>query len=346
DSTGQSTSFAGTSINNADAFTATTYSGFDFTDTWVLIDGETRPMLQSEYSTSIATAHQLQLMSQNLGADYTLVGDIDMTGAFTANSGGNYGDVWGSSGFNPIGTFSGNFNGQGHTITDLTINRGSINNVGLFRVLTGTVSDIGLVGGSITGNGDSGTLVGAVNASGSVTRAYSTAAISANGNFAGGLIGHNYGTVSLSYAGGAVTSTAASAGGLVGMNDVGGTISDSYATGAVTAATYAGGFAGGNRGTLEHVYSSGLVSGGGGNGGLTPYNVGTITESYWDTQTSGTTSGYGTALTTAQLQGTFPTGFSGAVWGTGANLYPYFNWQYATTPVAVSGKAYSDSGTT
>ncbi|WP_339613877.1 MBG domain-containing protein [uncultured Parvibaculum sp.] len=343
DSTGQSTSFAGTGINNADAFPATTYSGFDFTDTWVMLAGETRPMLRNEYATTIFTPHALQLMSQDLGADYKLGTNLDMTSGFTA-SGGTYGDVWGTAGFVPVGTFLGSFDGQSHTITDLTINRGSTDQVGLFSLLSGTVSDVGLIGGSITGGGESGTLVGVVNASGSVTRAYSTAAISANGNFAGGLIGHNFGTVSLSCAGGPVTSTASSAGGLVGVND--GTISDSYATGAVSATTYAGGFAGGNRGTLEHVYSTGLVSGGGSNGGLTPYNVGTITESYWDTQTSGTTSGYGTALTTAQLQGTFPTGFSSAVWGTGANLYPYFNWQYATTPVAVSGKAYSDSGTT
>ncbi|WP_454181706.1 MBG domain-containing protein [Parvibaculum sp. MBR-TMA-1.3b-4.2] len=343
DSTGQSTSFAGTGINNADAFTATTYSGFDFTDTWVMLAGETRPMLRNEYATTIFTPHALQLMSQDLGADYKLGTNLDMTSGFTA-SGGTYGDVWGTAGFVPVGTFLGSFDGQSHTITDLTINRGSTDNVGLFSYLTGSVSDIGLVGGSITGSGQSGALVGVVNASGSVTRAYSTAAISANGSFAGGLVGQNSGTISLSYAGGPVTSTASSAGGLVGVND--GTISDSYATGAVSAATFAGGFAGGNRATLTNVYATGLVTGSGTNGGLTPYNVGTITAGYWNTETSGTTGGYGTGMTTAQLQSVLPTGFSGALWSTGTNLYPYFNWQYPSGAEAVSGFAYNQSGST
>ncbi len=344
DSTGQGTSFAGTGIDNANAFTQSTYSGFDFTDTWVMLAGETRPMLRNEYATTIFTPHALQLMSQDLGADYKLGTNLDMTGAFTANSGGYYGDVWGSSGFDPVGTFLGSFDGQSHTIADLTINRGSTGNVGLFSYLTGSVSDIGLVGGSITGSGESGALVGVINASGSVTRAYSTAAISANGNFAGGLVGQNSGTISLSYAGGPVTSTASSAGGLVGVND--GTISDSYATGAVSAANFAGGFAGGNRATLTNVYATGLVTGSGTNGGLTPYNVGTITAGYWNTETSGTTGGYGTGMTTAQLQGSLPTALSSATWGTGAGLYPYFNWQYPSGAEAVSGFAYNQSGST
>ena len=236
-----------------------------------------------------------------LAKDFVLANDVDASGTSGWNSG---------AGFDPIGTFGGVFNGQGHAITGMTINRGSTNNVGLFGVLSGTVSDIGLIGGSFTGLGESGTLVGIVNASGSVTRAYSTAAIMAGGNFAGGLVGQNFGTVSLSYAGGTVTSSASSAGGLVGVND--GTISDSYATGAVSAANYAGGFAGGNRVTLERVYSTGLVSGGGSNGGLTPYNSGTITAGYWNTETSGTSSGYGTGVTTAQLQSLST--FAGAGW--------------------------------
>ncbi|MEJ2411202.1 MAG: GLUG motif-containing protein, partial [Novosphingobium sp.] len=342
DSTGQSTSYAGTGISNANAYTQATYPGFDFTNTWVMTEDETRPMLRNEYAKVIFTPHALQLMSLDLSASYRLGADLDMTRAFTA-SGGTYGDIWGTAGFVPVGTFLGSFDGQSHTITDLTINRGSTNAVGLFRFLSGTVSDVGLIGGSFTGSGQAGTLVGVVNGSGSVTRSYSTSSLTASGNFAGGLVGQNSGTISLSYAGGAVTSTASSAGGFVGVND--GTISDSYATGAVSATTYAGGFAGGNRAILTHVYATGLVTGSGTNGGLTPYNIGTVTQSYWDTQTSGVTSGNGTGLTTAQLQGTLPTGFSGSVWGTGAYLYPYFAWQYATTPVAVSGFAYSDAGT-
>ena len=51
-----------------------------------------------------------------------------------------------------------------------------------------------------------------------------------------------------------------------------------------------------------------------------------------------------TGRTTAQLQGGLPSGFSSSIWGTGANLYPYFTWRYSTTPIAISGKAFSNGG--
>ena len=38
-------------------------------------------------------------------------------------------------------------------------------------------------------------------------------------------------------------------------------------------------------------------------------------------------------------------GFDSSVWGTGDGLYPYFLWQYPTTPQAVSGFAYGGGGT-
>ncbi|MEJ2457566.1 MAG: filamentous hemagglutinin N-terminal domain-containing protein, partial [Novosphingobium sp.] len=164
DSTGQSTSYAGTGISNANAYTQATYPGFDFTNTWVMTEDETRPMLRNEYAKVIFTPHALQLMSLDLSASYRLGTDLDMTPAFTA-SGGTYGDIWGTAGFVPVGTFLGSFDGQSHTITDLTINRGSTNAVGLFRFLSGTVSDVGLIGGSFTGSGQAGTLVGVVNGS-------------------------------------------------------------------------------------------------------------------------------------------------------------------------------------
>ncbi|WP_158279335.1 MBG domain-containing protein [Azospirillum humicireducens] len=344
DSTGQSSSAAGTSITNANAYTEATYSGFDFTNTWVTLAGETRPMLRSEYSTVIFTPHALQLMQQDLTASYKLGANLSMTPAFTA-SGGYYGDVWGSSGFKPVGDFSGSFNGQSHTIAGLTINRGSTQEVGLFGVLTGAVSDVGLVGGSITASDSSGSLVGSIPSTGTVTRSYSTASVSGTGNFIGGLVGINDGAISLSSFGGAVTTTGSVVGGLVGGLLSSGTISDSYATGSVSGANWIGGLVGAMYGgTISHAYSTARVSGPGNKGGLTSGGTGTVTESYWDTQTSGTGVGPGTTRTTALLQGSLPTGFSSAIWGTGTNLYPYFKWQYSTTPVAVSGRAYSDAG--
>jgi hypothetical protein len=82
--------------------------------------GATRPMLASEYSTTINNAHQLQLMSMAPAASYTLGQNINAAATGTAK------DVW-SSTFIPVGhvgtKFTGTFDGQGHTIGGLTINR-------------------------------------------------------------------------------------------------------------------------------------------------------------------------------------------------------------------------------
>jgi hypothetical protein len=142
---------------------AANFADFNFTATpgatgnnWVIVNadgslnstgtsgGGTRPMLASEYSTSISNAHQLQLMAMALGASYTLGSNINA--AATANST----DVWGSSGFVPIGTFTGTFDGLGHTISGLFINS-TASNVGLFSKTSATsvIKNVGMVGGSV-----------------------------------------------------------------------------------------------------------------------------------------------------------------------------------------------------
>ena len=90
------------------AFKQSAYAGFDFTPgtgTWFMVDGSTRPFLQSEYSTTINNAHQLQLMAMNLGASYTLGSNIDASATARAlNSGAaNAAGMWSNAGFAPIG---------------------------------------------------------------------------------------------------------------------------------------------------------------------------------------------------------------------------------------------------
>ena len=148
-----------------------------------MIDGETRPFLQSEYSTTITNAHQLQLMTMDLSANYTLANDIDLGPALTADANGNYPGMWGSGGFVPIGglfsNFTGTFDGNSHTIGNLTINRPSIDYVGLFGYVSGgTVRNVGVLGGSVTGQVNTGALVG-YNNIGTVTQSYETGAVKA-----------------------------------------------------------------------------------------------------------------------------------------------------------------------
>jgi hypothetical protein len=112
------------------AFKQSAYGSFSFPATgstgWFMIDGQTRPFGRWEYQATITNAHQLQLMAMNLGASYTLAGNIDL-GSSLAAVGGKYPGMWSSAGFVPIGSsatkFTGGFNGQGYSIANLTINR-------------------------------------------------------------------------------------------------------------------------------------------------------------------------------------------------------------------------------
>jgi len=254
---------------------------------------------------------------------------------------------------------------------------------GLVGQNDGTIGDSYVTGNVGATNGDVfwvGGLVG--QNTGSIANSYSTASVISYHNFAGGLVGLNTGTVTQSYATGAVIGAAnigglvganeggsisqsyatgnvearKSGGGLVGYNSAG--ISNSYATGSVTSTSttgqYFGGLVGLNGGRINRAYSIGQVNASYNTGGFVGFNNanGSLIRTYWDTQTSGTNKGIGngtlggdlTGRTTAQLQAVLPAGFSSSIWGTGPSLFPYFQWQYPTTPKAVSGKAYSNAG--
>ncbi|HEV2498123.1 MAG TPA: YDG domain-containing protein [Terriglobia bacterium] len=329
-------------------------------------NGGTMPMLASEYSTTINNAHQLQLVAMAPSASYTVGTDINASATGSSTSAATGTDGWGPSGFIPVGeitAFTGTFNGLGNTISNLTINT-SVTNAGMFGQIGsgGVVENIGLVGGSVT-NGASNSYVGrlAGDNDGTITNAYATGAVTGvNGNYVGGLVGFNQSTITDAHATGAAGGGSDSVvGGLVGYNN-GGTIADSYATGALTAGidsyvgglagfsngtitnayatgaatggtdNYAGGLVGFNDGTISGVYATGAVSGGIEIGGLVGFNLHPITDSYWDTATTGTTSGVGfgsasgtTGLTTAKwlTQGPIATGtWNTSTWVTG---YPY-----------------------
>ena len=180
----------------------------------------------AEDATTATSTPSLQGMAAttNLLTNYALGNNISASAT----------SIWnGGLGFTPILYYQGSFNGLGHTINDLTINRTSTGNVGLFGInATGNISNIGLVGGSVTGLDN-----------------------------VGALVGFNQGTISNSYASGLVIGRY-STGGLVGSNESSGTIRSSYATGAVTAImNNAGGLVGNNAGSISNSYATGVVNG-------------------------------------------------------------------------------------
>ena len=173
-------------LTTAQARSQSSYSWFDFNNDWVMFDG-TRPFLRAEWSTSIRNAHQLQLMALDPTASYTLVRDFDASETAGTNASG----MWSTAGFNPIGDstsrFTGTFDGLGHTIIGLTINRLSEDDVGLLGFAEGaTIRNVGLEGGSVTGKDNVGGLVGYL-AVGTITTTYATGAVTGSDGV-GGLV--------------------------------------------------------------------------------------------------------------------------------------------------------------
>lgn len=241
----------------------------------------------------------LQDVSRDLSSNYALGTDIDASVTF------------GTGVFTPIGTstkpFSGQFDGMGHTIDQLSFqNLTQVTGpIGLFGTIgkTGVVRNVGLTnsntdpspppyghfscpaGGCVVGiiAGDNHGVLANVYTSGGMTD--DAPAISA---MFGGLVGLNEGLIERSWSN-ASSGDSLVNGGLAAVNS--GTITQSYASGGMWANgthTIAGGLVGINRGTITQSYTSGgyLVGGEGdtaGNnviGGLVGENSGTISQSF------------------------------------------------------------------
>jgi filamentous hemagglutinin family protein len=316
DTSGQGSSSGGSPLTDAQMRTASSFSTWTFgtggnVSGWVIVDGDgslnnaggaaggTTPMLLNEYSIALSNAHQLQLMALNLTADYTLLNNIQAG----ATAGG---DVWGAAGFIPVGGngalgFTGNFDGNGYTVSGLTIVNTLNSDVGLFgETENGSVGNLKIADAAISSSVDSniGILAGlnedatisGVQSSGAVTldttfgnaggllgdnggvleNASSSAEVSdaaTGAYYLGGLIGYSTGTVDGSSASGGVSGSGnAGVGGLIGSNAGGGAVTDSHASGKVSISEGSEGVAGGLigydlTGQIYDSHASGSVTG-------------------------------------------------------------------------------------
>jgi len=281
------------------------------------------------YSSYSITAHfgikiwdwpDLDAIRDNLGGRYYLMNDLNSTTAGymelaspTANGG---------KGWHPIGTisdessFTGTFDGLGHEIRDLFINRPDEYTVGLFgRVISGIIKGVGVVNATVTGNEGVGSLVGWAGqitvsnsystgivtgyssvggligvGDGWINNCYSTGSVTGNESV-GGLVGESYAHLSNSYSSGTVTG-GSHVGGLVGTNGCPGVVSNSYSTGNVSGDTSVGGLVGYNYQILSGSYSTGSVTGNESVGGLIGWNgfAGTVSNSYSTSSVTGNSS--------------------------------------------------------
>ena len=287
---------------------------------------------------------------------FKLVADIDLR----AYSGSAY-KIIGTG--EMLESFSGVFDGNDHTISNLNLTSARPQHVGLFGYVSGQIRNLGLENPRVFAQGfNVGALAGYLD-SGTITDCYATGVDVSGDDNIGGLIGESTGRVFDCYSTGKVSGDY-NVGGLIGLvadstvntsyskanvsgnGDIGGlvgktgdeagVVSDCYATGNVTGNLYVGGFVGQvERGRTYKCYSTGRVSGNQFVGGFTGYIrvLGDAIFCFWDTQHSGqSTSAGGTGKTTAEMQTihTF-TDASWDFWNTwtmceGTN-YPVLLWQ-------------------
>ena len=241
--------------------------------------------------------NQLQAMNTNLPGYYALGRNVDAAETAGWSAG---------AGFVPVGTgdnygFSGQFDGLGHTISALAINRPLSWYIGLFGRNVGQIRNVGVVAAAVDG-----------------------------ASAVGALVGFNYGIVSDSFSTGAVKSHygdsysgSGAVGGLVGINNAivtglfspGGTVSNSYSTAAVDGYYSVGGLVGFNSGAVSNSHSTGPVKGQYGTyrgvvGGLVGFNAsGTVSNSY----TTGAVDGFNTVGGLVGLNGSSNNVTSGTV---------------------------------
>jgi len=329
------------------------FAGWNFQSIWWILEGVDYPRLcwEEKYGGGsgqpnnpylIYTAEQMNTIGacqRDWDKHFKLMANIDLS-AFTGTS------------FNIIGTypdnpFTGVFDGSGHTISNFNYTVIEDSKIGLFGYINspnaqikdlelidpnidagvgdevgslvgcveyGTVANCYVEGGSVSGNGTVGGLVGS-NYAGEIFQCHATSSVSGYSRV-GGLAGENNGTITSCYSSADVRAYCR-VGGLVGFNWGNGTITNSYAAGSVSGNNQVGGLVGWNWNTISNCYATSGISGVNRIGGLVGSSSGTVTASFWDTETSGqTTSDGGTGLPTAEMQT--------------MNTFMYAGWDFIT----------------
>ena len=238
-----------------------------------IADGGTRYIVSSPAALEAWATEMKNDAKQNLNC--TLAADIDLTGK-----------EW-----TPIPGYTGTFDGDGKTITGLTINKSSESNVGLFASIIegGTVKNLTLDNVNIiTASSNVGAIAG--ENSGTIENCSVSGNVEGNElnvSYVGGITGKNQGTITACHS--SATVKGINVGGIAGQSNA--FITACYSTGNVTVEnniasySYVGGVVGQNtvRANLTACYATGDVKGGGDYvGGVVGYNAqGIVSHCYW-----------------------------------------------------------------
>lgn len=248
--------------------------------------------------------------AETLGKNYRLKADLNLK----------------DTPFNGIGSagqpFTGMFDGQGHTISHVTVNAPEGENVGFFNAIKGaTIRDLKLVNVQIVGKENVGGLVGSArvqldssdlskNVANLIGGCSVSGTVTGTKNV-GGLVGLNEGKTdpkTLFSIASAVDKCAASVtvngkemtGGLVGKN--GGTITKSSSGGTVKGDTTTGGLVGDSSGDIYDSHTSCTVAGSSHTGGFVGFSDGAVKDCYSIGGVSGTdyTGGFAGVISRAE----------------------------------------------
>ena len=273
-------------------------------------DGKTYEVYNAEGLKNIA---ELVNEEWKLDINITLTNNIDLTGI-----------DWTPIGKDDNKAYTGTFDGNGKTITGLTVTR-SNRYTGLFGFIKGTVKNVVLTEVNIT----SGTFVGGVagwSFGGNIENCSVSGSVSgSSGSDVGGVVGYQQVGSITGCSSSATVKGTGRAGGVVGVTNGGTTpLTACYATGNVTVENdgtsnaWAGGIVGMNgTGTLIACYAAGNVSG---NivGGAVGVNYATVTACYWsglpDNDNGGATKVDGTTVTWQNAVDAMNAALNGSGW--------------------------------
>ncbi len=255
-----------------------------------------------------------EAVQKDMTLNCTLADNIDLTGKDWTPIGTSFGN-----------SYTGTFDGNGKTITGLTVT-GSDRYTGLFGFIKGTVKNVVLTEINIT----SGTFVGGVagwSFGGNIENCSVSGSVS--GSDVGGVVGYQQGGSITGCSSSATVKGTQRAGGVAGATNSGATLTACYATGDVTVENdgpnnaCAGGVVGSNAySTVIACYAAGNVSGTGSGtihvGGVVGENYATVTACYWsglpDNDNGGATKVDGTTVTWQNAVDAMNNALNGSGW--------------------------------
>ena len=257
-------------------------------------EGGVMQLRESGGRIQINTYAELALINANetlLAYSYSQVSDIDLLGSEDITAAGLERQNWVPIGVDYMNCFAGSYDGAGKEISNLYIT-GRPDYTGLFGSNSGTLSNIHIVSGSVSGTDNVGGVCG-LNFRGTITGCRNAAQVS-GALHVGGVCGfsNSYCTISDCHNSGQVSGTGNFVGGVCGNNSAS-VISNCTNSGQVSATGYnnVGGIAGGNTNgsILTSCHNTGSVKGKESVAGVCGYNnnTGKVTGSRNDGAVSG-----------------------------------------------------------